>query len=72
MKPARRFAADATLGKLVRHLRSAGFDTVCQHQSRDENFFDTIDGERVILTRTRLLKVRFNHRPLVFRHIMNG
>ena len=66
MKPARRFAADATLGKLVRHLRSAGFDTVCQHQSRDENFFDTIDGERVILTRTRLLKVRFNHRPLVF------
>ena len=26
----------------------------------------TIDGERVILTRTRLLKVRFNHRPLVF------
>ncbi len=61
-----RFAVDATLGKLGRHLRSAGFDTLCQHQSRDEDFFDTIDGERVILTRTRLLKLRFNSRPLVF------
>jgi len=66
MTSALRFAADATLGKLGRHLRSAGFDTLCRHQSWDDDFFDTIDGERVILTRTRVLKVRFNSRPLVF------
>lgn len=61
-----RFATDATVGKLGRHLRSAGFDTLCQHQSRRVNFFETIDSERVILTRTRLVKLRFKLRPLVF------
>jgi len=61
-----RFAADAAVGKLGRYMRSAGFDTLCQHQSRHEDFFDTIDGKRVILTRTRLLKSRFKNRPLVF------
>lgn len=61
-----RFATDATVGKLGRHLRSAGFDTLCQHQSRSVNFFETMDGERVILTRTSLVKLRFKHRPLVF------
>ena len=66
MRSTWRFAADATLGKLGRDLRSAGFDTLCQHQSRDVDFLDTIDGGRVILTRTRLLKLRFKARPLVF------
>ena len=61
-----RLAADATLGKLGRHLRSTGFDTLCQHQSRDGDFFGTTSGDRVILTRTRLLKVRFDSRALVF------
>ena len=68
MTSALRFAADATLGKLGRHLRSAGFDTLCQDQSGDEDFFDTIDHERVILTRTRLVKARCKARPLVFIH----
>ncbi|WP_372679980.1 Mut7-C RNAse domain-containing protein [Desulfosarcina sp.] len=66
MRSAWRFAAEATLGKLGRDLRTAGFDTLCQHQSRDVHFFDTIDGGRVILTRTRLLKLRLEARPLVF------
>jgi uncharacterized protein with PIN domain len=61
-----RFATDASVGKLGRHLRSAGFDTLCQHQSRSGNFFETIDGERVILTRTTVVKSRFKNRPLVF------
>ena len=60
------FAVDASLGKLGRHLRSAGFDTLCQHQSREADLFGTIDDERVILTRTSRLRSRFNHRPLVF------
>ena len=61
-----RFATDNTVGKLGRYLRSAGFDTLCQHQSRDRDFFDTIDGERIILTRTTLLMCRLERRPLVF------
>lgn len=62
-----RFATDATLGKLGRYLRAAGFDTLCQHQYRHGDFFfDTLDVERVILTRTMAVKVQFQNRPLVF------
>lgn len=66
MRPGPRFATDATLGKLGRHLRSAGFDTLCQHQHRDADLFETIDDARIILTRTRRLRSRFRNRPLVF------
>jgi uncharacterized protein with PIN domain len=61
-----RFATDATLGKLGRHLRAAGFDTVCQHESRNSVFFNTIEADRIILTRSCTLLIRFNHHPLVF------
>lgn len=61
-----RFATDAALGKLGRQLRAAGFDTLCQHQSRVENFFDTVDPQRIILTRTMSVRQNFQHRPLVF------
>ena len=66
MRPTLRFAVDATLGRLGRYLRSAGFDTWCQHQSLHEDIFDRIDDERVILTRTRRLKWRFKNNPLIF------
>lgn len=62
-----RFATDATLGKLGRHLRVAGFDTLCQHQNRSPaSFWATLDAERVILTRTKAVKARFDHRRLLF------
>ncbi len=61
-----RFAADATLGKLGRHLRAAGFDTLCQHENRQGSFFETIDAERVILTRTAEVVLRFQSRSLAF------
>lgn len=61
-----RFATDATVGKLGRYLRAAGFDTVCQHQSRQVDFFDIINLERVILTRSTRLRSRFQTRCLVF------
>ena len=61
-----RFATDATLGKLGRHLRAAGFDTVCQHENRNRNFFDSIATDRIILTRTVKLKFRYENRLLLF------
>ncbi len=61
-----RFAADATLGKLGRHLRAAGFDTRCQHQCRQADFWATIDTGRIILTRSTVLVQRFQDRHLIF------
>jgi uncharacterized protein with PIN domain len=62
-----RFATDATLGKLGRYLRVAGFDTLCQHQSRHGDvFWSTLDDQRVILTRTRALASRLRQRHLIF------
>ena len=61
-----RFATDSTLGKLGRHLRAAGFDTVCQHQCRQGGFFHTIDPARIILTRTGAVRQLFKERRLVF------
>ena len=61
-----RFATDATLGKLGRQLRAAGFDTRCQHENHRADFFETMDSRRVILTRTKVIERRFQGRLLVF------
>ena len=63
-----RFATDATLGRLGRHLRAAGFDTLCRHQSRQTDFFETLDADRIVLTRTRAIQRRFRDRSVVFIH----
>lgn len=60
-----RFAADATVGKLGRYMRLAGFDTLCQHESRHGDYFDMVGLERVILTRSERLKSRLHSRPLI-------
>jgi uncharacterized protein len=61
-----RFATDASLGKLGRHLRAAGFDTLCQHQCSQGGFFDSLDADRTILTRTEAVRRRFQRRRLIF------
>lgn len=61
-----RFATDATLGKLGRHLRAAGFDTVCQHESQDRDYFNRVAADRIILTRTLKYMARYKHRQLLF------
>jgi len=63
-----RFATDASLGKLGRHLRAAGFDTLCQHQCRHTGFFDGLDADRIILTRTGTVRMRFQRFRLIFIH----
>ena len=66
MKVPMRFATDAALGKLGRHLRAAGFDTCCAHQSRRSDFLSTVSHDRIILTRTTAVKERFKARQLIF------
>lgn len=61
-----RFATDMALGKLGRHLRAAGFDTLCQHQHRPSGFFSTMERDRVILTRSTSVKRRLKDRRLIF------
>jgi len=61
-----RFATDASLGKLGRHLRAAGFDTLCQHQCNPAGFFEDLDADRIILTRTQTIRNRFQRRRLIF------
>ena len=61
-----RFATDATLGKLGRYLRAAGFDTLCQHEGRPVAFYDKIDSDRIVLTRTTALKKIDHRHRLIF------
>jgi uncharacterized protein len=61
-----RFATDASLGKLGRLLRAAGFDTRCEHQSTEPDFWRCIEPERIVLTRTRRIAKRLMGHPMVF------
>jgi len=56
MKHPLRFATDASLGKLGRHLRTAGFDTRCAHQSREADFWNAIGATRIVLTRAAAVR----------------
>ena len=61
-----RFATDASLGKLGRLLRAAGFDTRCEHQSGGMDFWQKLDPDRIVLTRTRRIHSELGGRRLVF------
>lgn len=61
-----RFATDASLGKLGRLLRAAGFDTQCAHQSKAADFWGRIEPDRIALTRTHGIQKRLAGHPLVF------
>lgn len=51
-----RFVADGHLGKLARHLRMAGFDTLCGNDWEDERIVALArDGRRTILTRDKAM-----------------
>ena len=60
------FAADRTLGKLAKWLRILGFDTRYESGASSRAFFETLESERIFLTRTeKLRKMSCEHR-LVF------
>lgn len=57
--PDSRFVADINLGKLARHLRLCGFDTLTDGRWSDPELVDTAAGEsRILLTRDRQLLKR--------------
>lgn len=60
------FAADRTLGKLAKWLRILGFDTIFESDISNKGFYDHLEQERVLLTRTAKIRDRFAVKRLVF------
>ena len=60
------FAADRTLGKLAKWLRILGFDTIFESDASNKQFYEQLDQERVLLTRTAKIRNRFAAKRLVF------
>ena len=66
-----RFAADAALGRLAKHLRLLGFDVVCQEGVDAGAFFDRAGRHRIALTRIRHLCGRLPQHRWLFVGINN-
>ena len=60
------FAADRTLGKLAKWLRILGFDTIFESDISNKGFYDHLEPERVLLTRTAKIRDRFAAKRLLF------
>ena len=60
------FAADRTLGKLVKWLRIMGFDTTFESGISTQRFYERLEPERILLTRTAKIRAQFADRRLVF------
>ncbi len=60
------FAAEKTLGRLTKWLRLLGFDTLFESELSGKTFIDTLEKDRILLTRTRRLREQFATRKLIF------
>ncbi len=60
------FAADRTLGKLAKWLRILGYDTIFESDISNKGFYDHLEPERVLLTRTAKIRDRFATKIMVF------
>ena len=60
------FAADRTLGKLVKWLRILGFDTNFEINVPANQFDAHLDKNRIVLTRTRAIKKQIRTHRLIF------
>ena len=60
------FAADRTLGKLSKWLRILGFDTIFESDIFNTGFYEHLEPERVLLTRTAKIRDRYAGKRLVF------
>jgi len=60
------FAADRTLGKLVKWLRILGFDTIFEPDVSIKRFYEHLEPERILLTRIEKIRNRLTDGRLVF------
>ena len=60
------FAADRTLGKLAKWLRILGFDTTFEIEVPAGLFYEHLEKDRIVLTRTGTIKKQFSAHRLVF------
>jgi uncharacterized protein len=61
-----RFAAEKTLGRLTKWLRLLGFDTRDESELTGKEFIDTLETDRILLTRTRRIQNQLESRKLIF------
>jgi uncharacterized protein with PIN domain len=60
------FAAEKTLGRLTKWLRLLGFDTRYEPEFAGKKFIETLEKDRVLLTRTRRVQHQFASHQLIF------
>jgi uncharacterized protein with PIN domain len=60
------FAADRTLGRLVKWLRILGFDTNFEMDVPADRFDAHVEKDRIVLTRTRAIKKQIRTHRLIF------
>ena len=60
------FAAEKTLGRLTKWLRLLGFDTRYESEEAGKKFIETLEKNRILLTRTRRIQNQFASRQLIF------
>lgn len=60
------FAAEKTLGRLTKWLRLLGFDTHYQSDVTGKKFIDTLESDRILLTRTRRIRNQFASHKMIF------
>jgi len=60
------FAAEKTLGKLAKWLRLLGFDTLYEPEIKALPFIETLEEDRIVLTRTQRTKKKWVSRKHIF------
>ena len=60
------FVAEKTLGRLTKWLRLLGFDTLYESNLADKKFIDTLENDRILLTRTQRIRKQFASRRMIF------
>ena len=59
------FAVDRSLGKLAKWLRILGFDTIYESENTSKWFYEHLEPERILLTRTRMIYKQYGaHGPI--------
>jgi uncharacterized protein with PIN domain len=62
------FAAEKTLGKLAKWLRLLGFDTLYASEVTADEFFENLENDRILLTRTQHIRRKSTIGKLIFVH----